>query len=292
MPLGTFLTYLRTEKRYSVHTLRSYETDLTQFVSYCLEFMSEFTPGKVDHRIIRNWIIELSESGISSKSTNRKLTSLRTYYKYLLRQGLVQQNPMDKISGPKFRKKLPSFLDEASMINLLDNVDFGSGYEAVRDKTIIELLYSAGLRRAELIHLKYLDYNKANSTIKVLGKRNKERIIPLNKKMILTFDLYIKERNKHFGSGEFMFLTSKGKKLYPELVYRVVRRWLSSVSTLEKKSPHVLRHTFATHMLNNGADLNAIKELLGHANLSATQIYTHNSFEKLRSIYKQAHPRA
>ncbi|OFY91515.1 MAG: hypothetical protein A2236_01070, partial [Bacteroidetes bacterium RIFOXYA2_FULL_33_7] len=217
-----------------------------------------------------------------------------TYYKYLLKEKIVERSPLQKIIPPKSLKSLPSFIEEKSMNALLDNVSFTDDFEGVRNKLIIEMFYCTGARRFELINLLVKNINFQNSTIKVLGKRNKERIIPFNTELKNLIELYNLKRNELevIENSEFLFLTKSGKKIYPELIYRVVKSYLSLVTTSEKKSPHVLRHTFATHMLNRGAELNAIKELLGHSNLAATEVYTHNTFEKLKQIYKQAHPRA
>jgi integrase/recombinase XerC len=216
------------------------------------------------------------------------------FYKYLRKEGLVSNDPLEKVVLPKIRKRLPVFVDEGSLDKLLDDYDFGDEFDGIRNRTIIEMLYLTGMRRAELTGLRDIDVDISGATVKVTGKRNKQRIIPLLKQFTEKLKNYIKVRNDKFPDfkAEWFFVGNKGNKLYDKYVYNIVRKYLSMVTTIEKKSPHILRHTFATHMLNNGADLNSIKEFLGHANLSATQIYTHNSFEKLRKIYKQAHPRA
>ena len=231
---------------------------------------------------------------MSSNTVKRKISSLKSYFKFLMKQGALEQNPMTRVISPRSKKVLPGFIEQEPMNLLLDQFDFGEGYIAARDKLIIELFYVTGIRRAELVSLKPGDVQVDKLIIKVTGKRNKERIIPVSKEFAQTLADYIDLRNKNFPemSESSFFLTAKGGSVYPEMVYRLVRKYLRFVTTFEKKSPHTLRHTFATHMLNNGADINAIKELLGHASLSATQIYTHNSFEKLKEIYKQAHPRA
>jgi integrase/recombinase XerC len=230
----------------------------------------------------------------SSRSVNRKISTLKSYFKFLLKEGVLVENPMDKVVSPKNKKVLPGFIEQESMDLLLDQFDFGDDYTGIRNRLIIEMFYVTGMRRAELVHLKLKDVEAENLWIKVIGKRNKERIIPVSREFGKTIKGYLEIRNKHFSDQgtESFFLTGKGNPVYPKLVYRVVSQHLRLVTTIEKKSPHILRHTFATHMLNRGADINAIKELLGHANLSATQIYTHNTFEKLKKIYKQAHPRA
>jgi integrase/recombinase XerC len=234
---------------------------------------------------------------MSPRSINRKKTALKSYYKFLIKEGIITENPMNKVISPKTSKRLPVFVEKEKMEKLLDSneLNFGDDYTGIRNLMIIEILYATGMRVSELVNLKVTDVDLYNSTIKVLGKRNKERIIPFAKKLRVTIDKYNKIKEETFfgeDTADQFFLTSGGKKIYQKLAYRVVNYYLSIITTLDKKSPHVLRHTFATHMLNNGADLNAIKELLGHANLSATQVYTHNTIEKLKNIYKQAHPRA
>jgi integrase/recombinase XerC len=287
-----FLAYLQYEKRYSLHTVTAYRTDLDQFFEYLLRQYNIAEIQIVTHPMIRSWLVELMEHGISPRSITRKLTTLKSFYRYLLREGAVDTNPMRKIASPKISKRLPVFVEKDRMQNLLEEVDFGEGYAAVRDKLILELFYATGMRLSELVNLKEADFNFHHDTIKVTGKRNKERLIPFAKKLETLIRLYLEEKKSTFGETEAMFLTDKGNRIYPRMVYRIVTAYLGKVTTLEKKSPHVLRHTFATHLLNNGAELNAIKELLGHANLSATQVYTHNTIDKLKVIYKQAHPKA
>jgi integrase/recombinase XerC len=248
----------------------------------------------IDHHQIRNWIVELMETGNSARTVNRKISSLKTYFRYLLKEGVITVNPTNKVLSPKSGKKLPVFVKEDQMDRLLDDVEFGDDYSGTRNRLIIETFYNTGIRISELINLKISDIDFSQQAFKVLGKRNKERILPLSPDFSETLEKYTGLRESTFGGSQpgWLFLTGKGEKLYPRLVYRIVTKFLSMVTTSDKKSPHVLRHTFATHMLNKGADLNAIKELLGHANLSATEVYTHNTFEKLKSVYKQAHPRA
>lgn len=292
MPKFKFYNYLEFEKRFSKHTLISYTTDLEQFHTF-LDKEFELTDLlKVKHQFVRTWVVSLMNQGLSAKSVNRKISSLRSFYKFLKRQGLISETPMTKITPPKQSKRLPVFVEKSSMNELLDSQEFGEGFIAERDRLIIELLYSLGIRLSELINIKESDINYQNNAIKVIGKRNKERIIPFTKELNKSLMKYRETKTKINLTTEFLLCTDNNKKLYEKLVYRVVNHYLSLVSTLSKKSPHILRHTFATHMLNNGADLNSIKELLGHANLSATEVYTHNTFDKLKSIYKQAHPRA
>jgi len=290
----SFLDYLRVEKHYSSHTVRSYSNDLVQFYSFINIHTGNIDPLAVRSNDIRSWMISMLEEGYSASSVHRKISVLRFIYKYLRREGILSSDPVASIVLPKKRKRLPVFIEEASLESLLDKYDFAEDYSGIRDRTIIELLYTTGMRRAELIGLRLKDIDYAGGSLRVLGKRNKERIIPLLASFITSLGLYTEIRQETFGDGggEWLFLTDKGNKLYDKFVYNVVKRYLSLVTTVEKKSPHVLRHTFATHMLNHGADLNSIKEILGHANLSATQVYTHNTFEKLNKIYKQAHPRA
>ena len=289
----SYLSFLRYEKRYSVHTVRSYETDLDQF----LEFVGDTGSGEItgiDFHMVRAWIVSLMEKGISSRSVNRKITTLRSFFKFLMREQVIGKNPMDKIVPPKTSRKLPHFVEQEKMEILLDEVDFGNDFNGIRNRLIIDVLYITGMRLNELINLTVSSINMSDLSVKVLGKRNKERLIPFNPAYADVFKKYIALRDKTFPEigHDYFFVTNKGTKLYEKYVYRVVNKYLRFVTTMEKKSPHVIRHTFATHMLNRGADLNAIKEILGHANLSATQIYTHTTFEKLKTIYKQAHPRA
>ena len=292
MLLNEFLKYLKLEKRYSSHTVKAYQIDLTQFQDY-LEETYESVLQKAKHPMVRSWLAQMLDFGFSPRSVNRKITTLKSFYKFLLKEEEIKEDPTIKIVSPKMSKKIPSFVEEAQMRKLLDELDFVDGYAGVRDKLIIELFYSTGIRQAELINLKIKDIDISGRTIKVLGKRNKERLIPLTNVLCQKIDAYLKLRAElPIKDYSYLLLTTKGKRLYPSLVYRQVNHYLSQVTSLDKKSPHVLRHTFATHMLNNGADLNAIKELLGHANLSATQVYTHNTIDKLKKVYNQAHPRA
>jgi integrase/recombinase XerC len=290
----SFLQYLQVEKRYSPLTVRSYLNDLDQFDNHLKSKDLPSNPGSVTYHDIRSWIVDLMENGYSSVTIHRKISSLRVFYRYLRKEALVRNNPIEKVVLPRMKKRLPSFVEENSLNNLLDNFEFGDDFQGIRNRTIIEMLYLTGMRRAELTGLRDHDVDINGATVKVTGKRNKQRIIPLLKSFTMSLDKYINARNEAFPGfrAEWFFVGNKGNKLYDKYVYNVVRKYLSMVTTIEKKSPHVLRHTFATHMLNHGADLNSIKEFLGHANLSATQIYTHNSFEKLKKIYEQAHPRA
>lgn len=289
---GEFLQHIQSIRHYSPHTVNSYRKDLEQFISF-ISATEDQAETSIDHHQIREWVISLMESGVSARSVNRKISALKSYFKYLMREGYVQINPLSKVLSPKTDKKLPVFIRENQMDQLLDEVDFGDDYAGHRNRMIIETFYNTGIRRAELIGIKLKDVDFGNNVFRVTGKRNKERILPMSFNFGELLNDYITHRESEFpGADGWLFLTSRGKQLYPKLVYRIVTSFLSLVTTSDKKSPHVLRHTFATHMLNRGADLNAIKELLGHANLSATEVYTHNTFEKLKSVYKQAHPRA
>ena len=290
----SFLQYLKIEKRYSPHTIRSYTNDLDSFYSFLSSADQPDEPGAVTSHDIRAWIVSMMENGYTAVSVHRKISCLRVFYRYLRKEGVVKSDPLEKVVLPKRKKTLPGFVEESSLSELLDNNHFGDDFPGIRNRAIIEMFYLTGMRRAELIGLRNFDVDLEEGSVKVTGKRNKQRIIPITKSLSKSLKEYIKIRDNNFEKkqGDWFFLTDKGNKLYDKYVYNTVNRYLSMVTTIEKKSPHILRHTFATHMLNHGADLNSIKELLGHANLSATQIYTHNTFEKLKQIYKQAHPRA
>ncbi len=287
-----FVNYLNYEKHFSKHTVTAYQNDLFQFQKFISENFDTDEIKIINHQMIRSWLVQLMNDKISARSVARKLTTLKTFYRFLLKENIVESNPMAKVQSPKIQKRLPVFVEETPMNILLDNIEFENNFEGVRDKLIINILYSTGIRLSELIGLKKLDVDSYNQQIKVLGKRNKERIIPITKELSDQIILYNQMKADEGFQNENLLVTSKGEKLYPKLVYTIVKKNLSFVTSIEKRSPHVLRHTFATHLLNKGADLNAIKELLGHANLSATQIYTHNSIERLKTIYKNKHPRA
>ena len=281
-----FLVHLKVERRLSIHTVTAYENDLNQFLTF-IGLETNITEIKSD--LIRGWLIQLSDDAIQNRSINRKLATLRTFFKFLLRRGDRPDNPMSTIKMIKTKKKLPQFLRESEIEPLLNLPVDLSSFEDLRDQLILFLLYGTGIRLAELISLKRMQVNLLSGTIRVIGKRNKERIVPIPKLIEALIENYLKVcPYKH----ENLLLTDKGEILYPVFVQRLVKKQLSQISTLEKLSPHILRHTYATHLLNRGADLNAIKELLGHANLAATQVYTHNSMEKIKEIYSQAHPKA
>lgn len=282
-----FKKYLELEKRYSGHTVTAYIKDLEQFYAY-LNLPKDQIPAESTQ--IRQWVVELMNEEVNKASINRKLSTLKTFYKYLLRNEQITVNPMDKVISPKMPKRLPEFVPETDM-EKIDEI-FGNDFVGLRDRLIIEMFYMTGIRRSELLNLKHIDIDFYSKNIKVLGKRQKERLIPVSDYLLSLTKEYEKEKNKIENCDKaYLLVTNKGTKLYEGLIYKIVKKYLTLITTVHKKSPHILRHTFATHLLNNGADLNAIKELLGHANLSATQVYTHNSFEKINKIYKQTHPR-
>lgn len=288
-----FIEYIRFEKRYSQHTIQAYTKDLSQYTEYLSEQFGMNEPGEAGHQQIRSWMVHLMEKGLSERTVLRKISSLKSFYRYLQRMQFIEHNPALLVISPKTPSKNPAFVEEEKMQDLFENISFGNDLSGVRDKLIIHIFYSTGVRLAELIGLKEDDISLGQKTMKVFGKRNKERIIPFTSQTATELETYLEmKRAGGFAEGGYLFLTDRGEKLYPRMVYRIVNKYLSMVTTMSRKSPHVLRHTFATHMLNRGADLNAIKEFLGHANLAATQVYTHNTVEKLKSIYRQAHPRA
>ncbi|KHJ38462.1 tyrosine recombinase XerC [Pedobacter glucosidilyticus] len=293
MFLERFFNYLQYEKRYSQHTLTAYKNDLLQFENFLTEFESDFLT--VNHQQIRTWMITLLDDGIEAKSVNRKISTLRAFYKFLVKEEILAINPVLKVQAPKVAKKLPAFVEEAKLITLLDSASvFESGFVGVRDKLILELLFGTGIRLSELLGLTISAIDLNSQTIKVLGKRNKERIVPINHSLVNQIKDYLRERLVVITDTNMtsFIVTEKGEQAYAKLIYRIVHRYLSLVTTQDKKSPHLLRHSYATSLLNHGADINAIKELLGHASLAATQVYTHNSIERIKTIYKQAHPKA
>lgn len=286
--LQDFISYLEIEKRYSNHTCVAYKKDLEGFIhSMLIESLEDLK--SVKHGLVRSWMQELSEEGNSNKTINRKISALRSFFKWLRKQGIVEGNPLQKIKAPKVEKRLPNFVKESQLKEIQLADFFEPGFEGIRDRLMIEMFYQTGMRLSELINLKNSDVQI--DSLKVLGKRNKERIIPIAKELSTLIETYRFERAKKAPNTPEFFVLESGFKLYPKLVYRKINIYLGRVTDLDKRSPHVLRHTFATHMLNNGAGLETLKELLGHANLSATQVYTHNSFTQLSSIYSQAHPR-
>jgi integrase/recombinase XerC len=292
--LYTFLEYLSSEKRYSVHTVDAYKRDLEQFTHYLSVHYDLEEPAFAGFRHIRSWLASLMSDGLLRSSVNRKMSSLRSFYKYLFRLGQISVNPTDRLIAIKKERKLPVFIEEQRLHELFDMPLYADDFDGLRDLLMLELLYTTGMRRAELIGLRHKDVDIALGIIRLKGKGNKERLMPLLPGTLDLYKRYCEKKETLFGLGgdSPILLSKKGKKLYPTFVYRRVIFYLSRVTTQTKTSPHVLRHSFATHMLEHGADLNAIKELLGHASLSATQIYTHNTIEKIKSIYKQAHPKA
>lgn len=287
--LDSFVNYLSYEKNYSQHTIKSYSNDLIQFYTYISQYyQKDYTT--VTTQEIRQWIVSLLENEYLTPSIHRKISALKAFYKYLLRQNLISHNPTRKLVLPKTKKRLPTFIESQSIQILFNNDLFEDTFEGWRDKIILSLLYATGIRLNELINLKINDIDLKAKTIKVFGKRKKERIIPFGDILKSDLEQYLKFRPQI--NIPYLIITNNNTQAYPMFIYRIVKQYLNLVTTENKKSPHVLRHTFATHLLNNGADLNAIKELLGHSNLAATQVYTHNSFEQLKKVYKKAHPRA
>lgn len=293
-PLKEFISHIQIEKRYSEHTVRAYADDIAQFSDYLASTDSSRKLLNVEQKNIRQWMIELVNSGQSSRTLRRKIASLKALYNYYLRIGTLKVNPAEGVILPKLKKNLPDFIKESSIEHLLDDAMFSNDFAGLRDRLVLELFYATGMRLAEMVNLSRKSVDLVKGEIRIIGKRNKERIVPLTKISMDLLNEYLHAVETEFGvpGTEVLILTDKGQPAYPKMIQRIVHRYLSQSTTLEKKSPHMLRHTFATHMLNNGADLNAVKELLGHANLAATEIYTHNTYEKLKSIYKQAHPRA
>lgn len=285
-----FFNWLIHEKRSSEHTVEVYRRDIGQFIDYLDEEFEINNPLLVNSSIFRSWLVYLMEKGLKKKTIHRKLSSLRSYYRFLRRKGLLEEDPLASVVAPKLPKRLPSYVEEAPMQELFSGNLFSDDESGLRDELLISLLYETGMRRAELINLKCEYIDRSKSVLKVLGKRNKERFIPVSEQLIHKINVYL-ECRKEANEREYLLLTDKGKKMYPGFVYRIVNHYLSKVTTLQKKSPHILRHTFATHLLNRGADLNSIKELLGHASLAATQIYTHNSIDQLKEVYFKTHPK-
>ena len=289
----SFLDYLQYERNYSEETIKSYREDLRQFEEFARGEIGDSAPSEVKAELVREWIVSLMDRGYTSTSINRKLSSLRSFYKFLLRKGEVAVNPLQKITGPKNKKPLPAFLRESDMDRLLDEVDFGEGFKGCRDHMIIEMFYATGVRLSELIGLDNEDVDFSSSLIKVTGKRNKQRLIPFGEELKIAMTEYVDVRNEAVPvRTDAFFVRENGERLSRSIVENLVKRNLSKVVTLKKRSPHVLRHTFATTMLNHDAELGAIKELLGHESLATTEVYTHTTFEELKKVYNLAHPRA
>ena len=293
--VAKFLDYLKYEKRSSEHTVTAYEGDLTQFEQYLADNFGGVKMLETEPLMVRAWMMELLEKEISARSVGRKVSALRAFFRYHVKLKNVTVNPMEAVTAPKVKKRLPQFVEEPDMENLFSEELFADNFEGWRDRFIIELFYVTGMRLSELINIRRHDLDLYACTVKVLGKRNKERIIPFStrvKDVALKYLALFDEKYPEISENFYIFVAPNCNKIYPKAVYRIVRKYLDLVTTIDKRSPHVLRHTFATHLLNHGADINAIKEILGHASLAATQIYTHNSIEKLKNIYNQAHPRA
>lgn len=292
--IQSFIEYLTFEKRYSKHTIISYRTDLVSFFNYIIKTYGETPLSELSHSYIRSWLASLKDEKLTSKTINRKISSLKSFFKYQVKNGLVNQNPLLKIVAPKNEKRLPNFVADTDIKTLLKYVEFPDSWQGRTDRLLINLFYNTGMRLSEALNLKSTQINYATYSLKVLGKGNKERIIPISADLINEIREYSNEKIKKFSGdeGDILLKNEKGKPLTARSVYTIIKHYLSLVTTIEKRSPHVLRHTFATHLMNNGADLNAVKELLGHSSLAATQVYTHNTIEKLKDVHKKAHPKA
>jgi len=287
-----FIDYLKFEKRYSPHTVRSYQDDLIQFFQFLNKTFGDVSLNEIISSYVRSWLASLKEEELTARSINRKLSTLKSFFKYQVRTGELQQTPMTNVIAPKASKRLPSFIPETDLAALLYTLRFTEDWKGLNAKMLLSLFYFTGMRLSELINLKESQIDKSKRVIKILGKGNKERIVPISPELIKMIDEYIDAKKKVYESPEeFLLVTEKGKRMYPKYAYLLTRQYLATIKTLEKKSPHTLRHTFATHLTNHGANLNAVKELLGHASLASTQVYTHNTIEKLKEVYKKAHPK-
>ncbi len=292
MLIKSFIDYLTFEKKYSEHTIIAYKKDLNTFRDFCVEEYDSQDLLRIHYSQIRSWIVQLVDSGITNRSVNRKVSSLKSFYKFLHKTKQIEDSPLRKHQSLKVSKRVQVPFSEKEINNVIGDLGKGDDFKSMRNKLIVELFYSTGIRRNELIHIKIKDIDLSNGTLKVLGKRNKERFIPLIKTVQESIKEYLIERNNIQVIDNFLFLTNRQKKMYPVLVYRIINDYFSAISSKVKKSPHVLRHSFATHLLNEGADLNSVKELLGHASLASTQVYTHSSLGKIKEMYNQAHPRS
>lgn len=293
-PIAPFLNYLEYQKRYSPHTIVSYKNDLVSFFDFLYTEYGQPEIVDIKTTYIRSWLADLKQQGLESKSINRKISTLKSFFKYQMRQQLIETSPMVGIISPKVNKRLPQVVEKADLSTLFKHIEFPDTWDGKTSRLLIELLYNTGMRQAEIAGLKEMNVDRFNCSVKVLGKGNKERVIPVSNQLMNQLMGFIDEKQKHFDScdRDYFFVASSGKKLYPKYIYNAVKKYLSLITTIDKKSPHILRHSFATHLMNAGADLNAVKELLGHSSLAATQIYTHNNVEKLKEIHKKAHPKA
>jgi integrase/recombinase XerC len=289
-----FVDYLQYEKRYSAHTVRSYKDDLASFFTFIQAEYGQTDLPAITPSLIRSWLASLKDRGLSSRSVNRKISSLKSFYKYQVRNGILPQSPMGAITGPKSGKRLPVFIEEQDMASLFEGIRFPDDWEGWTDRLLLAIFYHTGMRLNELVNLLEKQVDPPNRTIKVLGKGNKERVIPVSPLLMKEVEAYCRKKRKELEAPDLVYLLvgKKGKKLYHKYVYLAVRKYLSQVTTIDQRSPHVLRHTFATHLMNSGAELNSVKELLGHSSLASTQVYTHNTIEKLKDIHKKAHPKA
>jgi integrase/recombinase XerC len=292
IPLNAFLAYLQFEKRYSVHTITAYSNDLIQFFDFIATQYDGMDYTAITGTMVRSWLASMKEEELTGKTLNRKISSLKSFYKYQIQQGHLVKSPMETVISPKISKRLPSFIAENDMEQLFLNLSFAEGWKGYTEKMVIQLFYATGMRLSELIQCKENQVDLSKKIIKVLGKGNKERILPLSPELALELKKYIAQKPAAANGNAHLFVNENGKALQPKAVYTFVKFYLSQVTTLQKKSPHVLRHSFATHLMNNGADLNAVKELLGHSSLAATQVYTHNTIEKLKEVFSKAHPKA
>lgn len=291
--IAAFTDHLKFEKRYSAHTVRSYHDDLIQFRDHLVVTFGDMKIAEITPSIIRSWFASLKEAGLNSRSINRKISTLKSFFKHLLRTGSIKKSPLSGIISPKTSKRLPSFVEEKDMATLLGHVEFPDDWSGYTAKLAISMLYELGLRLSELVNCRESQVDKGNRQLRILGKGNKERILPLNKRLMGEILEYTSRKRAEFEKFDhtYLLVNEKGRKLYPKYIYRLTTKYLPEVTTVKKKSPHILRHSFATHLMNNGAELNAVKELLGHASLAATQVYTHNTIEKLKNVHKKAHPR-